>query len=327
MKEKIPVIPVLLPGVVDLPAELLFVQQLSWVRFANAIDDAEALYNLEWGIRGTPPARAKPSQTQTTGDDMTLYVALNSNEMDQGTQKKVALENGDIIVSIRPGVRPNQLIRVKGKGKLNSLTKHRGDLYLKVVPAHEPTSRWVVDYTYLQDLLAAGKWQKANEETKTIILKICEREAKDEGWLRDQDIKNLPCQDVRTIDRLWIDYSKNRFGFSIQNAIWKSVGGTKNSGYDIERRFGTEVGWYIEPGFIGILGLTDQWASEDNIERRITSIKGDINLLPQGYLPFILWSYIARTQVAKWNILGVSELFATNITFGAFYSHIESCKG
>jgi len=254
---------------------------------------------------------------------------LNSNEMNQGTEKKVALENGDITVKIPPGVSANQRIRVKGKGKLNSLTQHRGDLYLKVklVPTHEDTSRWVIDYTRLQNLLAAGQWQRANEVTKTIILRICEREADGEGWIRSQDIKKFPCQDVHTIDRLWMDYSKNRFGFSIQNAIWKSVGGTKNSDYAIKRRFGAEVGWYLEPGDFGLLGLADKWVTEDDIEGKLNSIKGDINLLPQGYLPFISWGYIARTVIGESNFLNISELFTTNVTFGVFYSHIESCKG
>jgi len=48
--EKIPVIPVLLPGVIDLPEDLLFLRGLQFVRFSS-LDDAEALKNLVWGIR------------------------------------------------------------------------------------------------------------------------------------------------------------------------------------------------------------------------------------------------------------------------------------
>ncbi|MCI0696277.1 toll/interleukin-1 receptor domain-containing protein [candidate division KSB1 bacterium] len=46
----IPVIPVLLPGVEDIPQELIFLKQLHWVRFAEDIDDPEALDELESGI-------------------------------------------------------------------------------------------------------------------------------------------------------------------------------------------------------------------------------------------------------------------------------------
>lgn len=51
----IPVIPVLLPGVDEIPEHLSFLKQLNWVRFANGIDDTEALDNLEWGITGRKP--------------------------------------------------------------------------------------------------------------------------------------------------------------------------------------------------------------------------------------------------------------------------------
>jgi hypothetical protein len=50
----LPVIPVLLPSVDELPKELLFLKELMWVRFTN-IDDAQALDQLEWGITGKRP--------------------------------------------------------------------------------------------------------------------------------------------------------------------------------------------------------------------------------------------------------------------------------
>ncbi len=57
VEAKLPVIPVLLPGVDDIPKELRFLKELTWVRFASGIDDAEALDNLEWGITGKHPHR------------------------------------------------------------------------------------------------------------------------------------------------------------------------------------------------------------------------------------------------------------------------------
>jgi hypothetical protein len=49
---EIPVIPVLLPGLARLPKELVFLRQLSSVRFIRRIDEQEPLDLLEWGIRG-----------------------------------------------------------------------------------------------------------------------------------------------------------------------------------------------------------------------------------------------------------------------------------
>ena len=53
----LPVIPVLLPGITELPPELLFLKELNWVRFKESIDEVEALERLEWGIRGERGAR------------------------------------------------------------------------------------------------------------------------------------------------------------------------------------------------------------------------------------------------------------------------------
>jgi len=91
-----------------------------------------------------------------------------------------------------------------------------------------------VDYTQLRDLLKAGNWKEADEETLAVMLKASDRES--EGWLDSESIKNFPCTDLRTIDQLWVKYSDGHFGFSVQKRIWESVG------EDYEK-FGDRVGW------------------------------------------------------------------------------------
>jgi hypothetical protein len=91
-----------------------------------------------------------------------------------------------------------------------------------------------VDYTKLRDLLKAQQWEKADEETFAVMLKVAGKE--EEGWLDAQCIEDFPCTDLRTIDQLWVKYSDGRFGFSVQKRILKSVG--KN--YE---KFGEIVGW------------------------------------------------------------------------------------
>jgi small GTP-binding protein len=54
IKEKLPVIPVLLPSSPDKPEMPLFLKEFNWVKF-NEIDDKDALSNLEWGITGKNP--------------------------------------------------------------------------------------------------------------------------------------------------------------------------------------------------------------------------------------------------------------------------------
>ena len=54
------------------------------------------------------------------------------------------------------------------------------------------------------------------------MLKVARRVAA--GWLREEDIEDFPCLDLQAIDCLWVKYSGDRFGFSVQCCIWESVG-------------------------------------------------------------------------------------------------------
>jgi hypothetical protein len=81
-----------------------------------------------------------------------------------------------------------------------------------------------MDYINLRNLLAAKKWKEADEETARVMLKVAGRE--EEGWLDTESIEKFPCEDLRTIDQLWVKYSNGRFGFSVQKRIYQSLGGT-----------------------------------------------------------------------------------------------------
>ena len=98
-----------------------------------------------------------------------------------------------------------------------------------------------VDYTRLRDLLAAGKWKEADQETNCVMLKAAKREV--DGWLDAESIKNFPCDDLRTIDQLWVKYSHGRFGFSVQKKIWLEVGGKYDYDYETECKLAERVGW------------------------------------------------------------------------------------
>ncbi len=96
-----------------------------------------------------------------------------------------------------------------------------------------------VDYTKLRDHLAAGEWKDADEETAKRM-----REVANKGeHLNEEDIDNFPCEDLRTIDQLWVEYSNGRFGFSVQKDIYKRLGGRESYEEKIWEEFGTVVGW------------------------------------------------------------------------------------
>lgn len=105
-----------------------------------------------------------------------------------------------------------------------------------------------IDYSPLQNLLARQLWQDADQLTATMLLKICDRDR--EGWLRINDIGNFPFSELQAIDRLWTKYSNRRFGFSVQQRLWRQVGGALDAKYETWCCFGEQVGWYQQGAWI-----------------------------------------------------------------------------
>ncbi|MDX2241071.1 MAG: GUN4 domain-containing protein [Leptolyngbyaceae cyanobacterium bins.302] len=87
-------------------------------------------------------------------------------------------------------------------------------------------SKWLsarsVTYQQLEASLAAGRWKEADRITaKLILVKASGGDLN--GILSDgvgySKFTEFPCKDLLAIDKLWLKYSKNRFGLSVQEAI------------------------------------------------------------------------------------------------------------
>lgn len=104
-----------------------------------------------------------------------------------------------------------------------------------------------IDLSYLQLLMASGRWKDADLETKAILLKIMNRE--EAGWLSEEDVRNLPVSTLAAIDRLWVRHSNGRFGFSTQSKIWRELNCKTDSWMfaqsKSECKFGAQIGWYV----------------------------------------------------------------------------------
>ncbi|MEH2419596.1 MAG: GUN4 domain-containing protein [Nostoc sp.] len=163
-----------------------------------------------------------------------------------------------------------------------------------------------VDYRRLRDLLKAGNWKEADQETLAVMLKASDREQK--GWLDLESINNFPCTDLRTIDQLWVKYSDGHFGFSVQKRIWKSVG------KDYEK-FGDRVGWRK-----GIF-FNKEWLSYSDL----TFTKNS----PQGHLP-ALWRELIRIGILEFLMVEKGELgwreFGFRNSGVRFFSRVETCS-
>jgi hypothetical protein len=111
-----------------------------------------------------------------------------------------------------------------------------------------------VDYTKLRDLLAAGKWKEADEETGKVMFMAAGRV--NEGYLDVESMINFPCEDLRTINQLWLHYSKGKFGFSVQKEIYESLGGTRVYNEKVWEKFCDRVGWRKGGSYVKYSDLT-----------------------------------------------------------------------
>ena len=132
-----------------------------------------------------------------------------------------------------------------------------------------------VDSTKLHDLLATQQWFEADRETAIIMLQVAGQQQR--GYLSSDDIQNFSCTELCRLDRLWLDFSNGRFGFSIQKQIWLSCGGKPglhrwtNEDYDAYKKFAERIGWSQEGNFFKYHELT-------------------FNLsVPPGHLPLYYW--------------------------------------
>ena len=124
----------------------------------------------------------------------------------------------------------------------------------------------------LEDYLKQGDWRKADEETFRLMLQTVGKE--DGQWLEVEEIKNFPCEDLRTLNELWVKYSNGHFGFSVQKEIWIECGG-KPEVYDVESyiRFADRVG----------LRRKGEWLYYNDYNFTIASDRGHLPTLLQLY--------------------------------------------
>ncbi|WP_237396265.1 DUF1822 family protein [Okeania sp. KiyG1] len=155
---------------------------------------------------------------------------------------------------------------VRRYGKLEVANKIYGEIFNQEwIEKHLPSS--VADYSQLRNLLADQKWKEADEETAKLMFKIANREI--EGWLRVEDIEQFPITDLQTIDKLWVEYSNGRFGFSVQKQIYQDLGGTKEFNQKITEAFWQKVGL--------VVNNKPYWSEYNNLTFDISA--------PLGHLP------------------------------------------
>ncbi|MCU0549088.1 MAG: GUN4 domain-containing protein [Leptolyngbya sp. Prado105] len=143
-----------------------------------------------------------------------------------------------------------------------------------------------MDYVPLRDMLKAEKWQEADAETRRVMFILIYPHWESLAPSAEPCFYNnafciSPCTDLKTIDRLWVNHSNGRFGFSVQKEIFTEMGfgpGYQDKKflrkYDPFRKLGNRLGWHIRGDVINYPGR-DRGLRDWSL----------ISPLPRGHLP------------------------------------------
>jgi hypothetical protein len=155
-----------------------------------------------------------------------------------------------------------------------------------------------INYDRLQSFLSVGNLRQADLETNRLLQTIEDEERNYRRTTNKWDF--LAHESINEIDRLWIELSGGRFGFTVQTNLYRQYGGTNsliNSGLIVWKNFCKEVGWLsssYDDSVISQMAL----ASNIDVSRLASCIISDTNLnfsfnAPDGHLP----SFVKRTKL------------------------------
>ena len=122
------------------------------------------------------------------------------------------------------------------------LTRSESDQSNQFLSTHYPNglvalhSERDVEYSPLQELLAQKDYEEADRVTLQKMCELAGPVAVRRKWLYFSDVDQFPNEDLQLLDHLWLVYSENRFGFSIQRELWI------NSRKDWDRLW-PKIGW------------------------------------------------------------------------------------
>ncbi|MGK7945705.1 MAG: GUN4 domain-containing protein [Microcystaceae cyanobacterium] len=100
----------------------------------------------------------------------------------------------------------------------------------------------------LEGFLQQELWKEADYETTFIYYQVAAlnwyNHHDKNNYYRDvADYQGFSCEELRTINNLWVKYSKGKFGFSVQRDIWLDFEGIRNYCYDYQK-FAIKLEWH-----------------------------------------------------------------------------------
>lgn len=108
-------------------------------------------------------------------------------------------------------------------------------------------------YQMLATYLSQREWKQADQLTYRLMITTVGKEVGQ--WFSSKDLETFPCEDLRTLDKLWVQYSQGKWGFSVQKTIWEECGSPMDDNEDWDK-FGDRVGWRKDGNWLSYSDLT-----------------------------------------------------------------------
>jgi hypothetical protein len=158
-------------------------------------------------------------------------------------------------------------------------------------------------YSRLRELLAAGELDAADIETATLLF---DGLADQHGDVSPEALERCPAAMLQIIDGLWHASSHGRQGFSVQQQLYRELGGSRESliSQDLAlfARFTQTVAWPTQAGVGFVL--------PDELTVPVSGVIGDDALPPRGHLPLRCWGSDYGLKGANLLMARLIEVFA-----------------
>jgi hypothetical protein len=87
------------------------------------------------------------------------------------------------------------------------------------------TSARGIDYAPLQRALVLQEFEQADRITSGVLRRLAGPDAERRGYVYFSEVPAMPGADLDALDRLWVCFSRGRFGFSVQARLLAAAGG------------------------------------------------------------------------------------------------------
>ena len=81
------------------------------------------------------------------------------------------------------------------------------------------------DYAPLQRYLLCESFEDADRFTSSKLRELAGEKAVKRGYVYFSEVESIPAVDLSTLNKLWVVYSRGKFGFTVQAKILDSLGG------------------------------------------------------------------------------------------------------